>query len=102
MRVVVGGSDFEVVKRSAAALLEHAEANEKLINAFVGVIEKNYKDTSGIAADMETFKAYFTRDAQDKDVIVFSYCPGKGLTTTLNGVVSGVIPNPDFAEALGH
>jgi multidrug efflux pump len=32
MRVVVGGSDFEVVKRSAAALLEHAEANEKLIN----------------------------------------------------------------------
>ena len=32
LRVVVGGSDFDVVKRSAAALLEHAEANEQLIN----------------------------------------------------------------------
>ncbi|MBF2760472.1 MAG: efflux RND transporter permease subunit, partial [Ectothiorhodospiraceae bacterium AqS1] len=32
LRVVVGGSDFEAVKRWAAALLEHAEANEGLIN----------------------------------------------------------------------
>ena len=32
LRVVVGGPDFELVKRWAAALLEHAKANEGLIN----------------------------------------------------------------------
>jgi multidrug efflux pump len=32
LRVVVGGPDFELVKQWAAALLEHAEANERLIN----------------------------------------------------------------------
>ena len=33
LRVVVGGPDFEQVKEWAAALLEHAEANDGLINA---------------------------------------------------------------------
>jgi len=32
LRIVVGGPDFELVKEWAAALLEHAEANERLIN----------------------------------------------------------------------
>jgi multidrug efflux pump len=32
LRVVVGGPDFEQVKQWAAALLEHAEANDSLIN----------------------------------------------------------------------
>ena len=32
LRVVVGGSDFEQVKQWAAQLLEHAEANDRLIN----------------------------------------------------------------------
>ena len=36
----------------------------------VGVIEKNYDDTSAFDADMETFQAYFTRDAQEGDIIV--------------------------------
>ena len=33
LRIVVGGPDFEQVKEWASALLEHAEANEGLINA---------------------------------------------------------------------
>lgn len=32
LRIVVGGPDFEMVKLWAAALLEHAETNERLIN----------------------------------------------------------------------
>ena len=32
LRVVVVGSDFELVKQWAAQLLEHAEANDRLIN----------------------------------------------------------------------
>ena len=32
LRIVVGGSDFEQVKQWAARLLEHAEANDRLIN----------------------------------------------------------------------
>ncbi len=32
LRIVVGGSDFERVKQWAAQLLEHAEANDRLIN----------------------------------------------------------------------
>ncbi len=32
LRIVVGGPDFELVKEWAAALLEYAEANERLIN----------------------------------------------------------------------
>ena len=32
LRIVVGGPDFEQVKQWAAALLEHAEANDRLIN----------------------------------------------------------------------
>jgi multidrug efflux pump len=33
LRIVVGGANFDDVKEWAAALLEHAEANDKLINA---------------------------------------------------------------------
>lgn len=80
--------------------LRRSFSREKLINAFIEVIEKNIKDTSSFAADMEEFKGYFTRDAQDKDVIVFSYDPAVGLTTTLNGEVTGVIENFDFVRAL--
>ncbi len=80
--------------------LRRGFSRDKLINAFIGGIEKNCDDTSGIAADMETFKAYFTRDAEDGDLIIFDYCPVKGLTTTLNGEVSGVIENFDFVQAM--
>jgi hypothetical protein len=80
--------------------LRRSFSREKLINAFVDVIEKNYDDMSAFAADMETFKAYFERDAQEGDVIVFDYCPASGLTTTLNGEVRGTIANPAFSEAL--
>jgi len=80
--------------------LRRGFSRDKLINAFVGGIEKNMGDTSGITADMETFQAYFTRDAEDGDLIIFDYCPVKGLTTTLNGEVSGVIENFDFVQAM--
>ncbi len=80
--------------------LRRSFSREKLIHAFVEVIEKNYEDLSGIADDLQIFKGYFTRDARDGDVIIFDYEPGMGLTTTLNGEVKGVIRNPDFAEAL--
>ncbi len=80
--------------------LRRSFSREKLIHAFVEVIEKNYEDTSGFADDLQIFKGYFTRDAQDGDVIIFDYVPGKGLTTTLNGEVKGIIRNPTFAEAL--
>ncbi len=80
--------------------LRRGFSREKLIHAFVEVIEKNYSDRSAFATDMMTFEGYFTRDAQDKDKIVFDYCPGVGLTTTLNGEKKGLIDNPAFAEAL--
>ena len=80
--------------------LRRSFSREKLIHAFVEVIEKNYEDISGFADDLQIFEGYFTRDAKDGDVIIFDYAPGKGLTTTLNGEVKGVIRNPAFAEAL--
>ncbi len=75
-------------------------SREKLINAFREVIEKNYTDTAPFAADMDTFFAYWDRDARDKDQIIFQYLPGQGLTTSLNGEVKGVIKNFAFTEAL--
>ncbi|MBU0741205.1 chalcone isomerase family protein [bacterium] len=80
--------------------LRRGFSRDKLINAFIEGIEKNVEDTSGIADDMETFKAYFTRDAQDGDLIIFDYCPLKGLTTILNGEITGVIDNFDFVKAM--
>jgi len=80
--------------------LRRGFSRDKLINAFIGGIEKNMDDTTGIMTEMETFQAYFTRDAQDGDLIVFDYCPRKGLTTILNGEVTGVIDNFDFVQAM--
>jgi hypothetical protein len=80
--------------------LRRSFSREKLINAFVEVIEKNFEDMSAFAADMETFKAYFDRDAADGDIIVFDYCPANGLATTLNDEIKGVIANPAFSQAL--
>jgi len=80
--------------------LRRGFSREKLINAFVEVIEKNYEDMSAFAEDMETFNAYWTRDAQDGDKIIFDYAPGTGLRTNLNGEDLGTIDNGAFAEAL--
>jgi hypothetical protein len=80
--------------------LRRSFSREKLINAFVEVIEKNYEDTSPFAADMETFQAYFERDAEDGDVIIFDFCPKAGLSTQVNGEVKGIIENAAFTEAL--
>jgi hypothetical protein len=80
--------------------LRRGFSREKLINAFIGGIENNMDDTSSIAADMETFQAYFTRDAEDGDLIIFDYCPAKGLATILNGDEVGVIENFDFVQAM--
>jgi hypothetical protein len=75
-------------------------SREKLVNSFKEVIEQNYEDTAPFAANMEDFFAYFTADAQEKDILVFTYLPGQGLTTTLNGQEKGVITNPAFVSAL--
>jgi hypothetical protein len=75
-------------------------SREKLINSFKEVIEKNYDDTSAFDADMDEFFGYFTADAQEKDVLIFTYVPGQGLTTNLNSVEKGVITNFEFSKAL--
>ncbi len=80
--------------------LRRSFSREKLIGAFREVITENYADLTPIAADMQTFEAYFGRDARSGDVILFTYLPGVGLTVELNGEVKGTIANPAFVEAL--
>lgn len=80
--------------------LRRSFSREKLVNAFTDVIDKNYETRDSFAAEIEIFLGYFTEDAQDGDVLVFDYCPGVGMTTTLNGEVKGVLENKAMAEAL--
>ncbi len=80
--------------------LRRGFSREKLVNSFSETIEKNYDDLTAFEADMATFLAYFDRDAQENDVLIFDYAPGVGLTTTLNGEIKGVIANVAFTEAL--
>jgi len=80
--------------------LRRGFSRDKLIAAFEDVIEKNYDDMSAFADDMAAFFAYFERDAEEKDELIFDYLPGHGLTSTLNGEVKGTIANTAFVEAL--
>ena len=80
--------------------LRRGFSREKLINAFTEIIDKNFEDQSAFAADLAVFTGYFERDAMEDDVLVFDYCPGRGLTTTLNGEDKGTIANPEFMRAL--
>jgi hypothetical protein len=80
--------------------LRRSFSRDKLIGAFREVIEKNYPDLTPIAEDLAAFEGYFTRDAQSGDVILFTYVPGQGLATELNGEVTGTITNTAFVEAL--
>lgn len=73
---------------------------DKLKKSFSEAIDENFEDQTAFAADMETFLAYWTRDAQEGDQIIFDYHPVVGLTTTLNGEVMGTIENLAFVEAL--
>lgn len=75
-------------------------SREKLCNAFKDVIEDNYEDMSAFAGDMDVFLAYFKNDAQEEDELTFTYIPGKGLKTVLNGEELGVITNFEFVQAL--
>lgn len=75
-------------------------SREKLCNAFKDVIEDNYEDMSAFAEDMDVFLAYFKNDAQEEDELTFTYIPGKGLKTVLNGEELGVITNFEFVQAL--
>ena len=75
-------------------------SREKLCNAFQDVIEENYEDQTPFASDMEAFLAYFTADAQEGDELVFTYLPGLGLTTVLNGEEKDLITNFEFVKAL--
>ncbi len=80
--------------------LRRGFSREKLINSFKDVIEDNYDDTSAFDADMETFFGYFGKDAEENDILIFSYVPGIGLKTNLNGEDKGVIANTEFSQAL--
>jgi len=80
--------------------LRRSFSREKLVNSFIAGIEKNMGDTSSITAEIDTFLAYFTRDAEDGDRIVFDYCPQRGLSTTVNEEVMGTIENFDFVQAM--
>lgn len=80
--------------------LRRSFSREKLIKALTEVIDKNYPDQSAFARELEAFKGYFTRDAQDGDVIVFDYCPASGLTVMLNGEITGILEKAPFTEAL--
>jgi len=80
--------------------LRRGFSREKLCNSFQEVIENNYDDRSAFETDLENFVAYFTNDAQKKDILIFTYAPGLGLTTTLNGEEKGVIANFAFTQAL--
>ena len=80
--------------------LRRGFSRDKLINAFVEGIEANYEDLTPLEAYIATFSAYFTRDAQEGDKIIFHFCPAVGLTTELNGEEIGLIENVQFAQAL--
>lgn len=80
--------------------LRRSFSRAKLIGAMHEVIDKNYPDQSAFKAELATFDAYFDRDAKSGDVIIFTYVPGQGLATSLNGQDKGVIPGHVFAEAL--
>ncbi len=75
-------------------------SREKLVNAFKDVIEKNYEDMSPFQADMDEFFAYFSKDAEEGDILVFTYIPSVGMQTTLNGEDQGVLTNFEFVKAL--
>ncbi len=80
--------------------LRRGFSREKLANSFSEVIAKNYDDMTAFEADLDVFLAYFDRDAQENDRLVFESVPGVGLTTFLNGKIKGTIRNPAFTEAL--
>jgi hypothetical protein len=91
--------ELDVNKRLVMDLTRGFSA-KKLKNAFSEVIEKNYEDMSVFQADMDTFLAYFTKDAEEGDNLVFDYQPQVGLTTIVNGETKGVIKNFAFVKAL--
>lgn len=80
--------------------LRRGFSRDKLCKAFTGVIDKNYKDQGAFEADTEIFLKYFERDAEEGDVLIFTYIPGLGLRTTLNGEEKGTIENFEFVKAL--
>lgn len=80
--------------------LRRSFSRDKLVKAFSSVIDKNYEDQSAFAAENDIFFGYFDRDAEDGDVLVFTYVPGTGLRTTLNGEEKGTITNFEFVKAL--
>lgn len=82
--------------------LRRGFSKEKLINSFQEVIEKNYSEEqrAAFAPAMETFNAYWTRDAEKGDRLIFDYDPASGLHTSLNGDELGVIEDKAFVEAL--
>ena len=80
--------------------LRRGFSRDKLVDSFRESIEKNMDDLSSIEAAMAAFEGYFDRDAREGDEIVFTYLPGRGVATELNGARLGVIDEPAFAVAL--
>ncbi|MBU8871828.1 MAG: chalcone isomerase family protein [Gemmatimonadales bacterium] len=101
---IEGDADQAIITLKAPKRLQmdlrRGFSRDKLINAFVEGIEANYEDLTPFATDMETFKGFFTRDAEENDKIIFHYCPAVGLTVELNGENVGVIENFEFVQAL--
>jgi hypothetical protein len=90
---------LDVAKRLQMDLRRHV-GRDKLVGSFLETIEANFSERDSFADDLRTFLAYFDRDAQKDDVIVFDYVPQVGLTTSLDGEVKGVIDNLAFVTAL--
>lgn len=80
--------------------LRRGIARQQLVDSFKDVIAKNFRDIAAFARDLDVFLAYFDRDAQPGDRLVFDYLPGTGLVTSVNGEVKGTIANTALVEAL--
>ena len=75
-------------------------SKDKLVKSFTDIIDKNYDDDSAFAEDLAIFLAYFEKDAEEGDELIFDYHPAVGLKTSVNGELKGTIENSAFTEAL--
>jgi len=80
--------------------MRRSVGKDKLLKSLTDIINKNFKDQSAFAKDLATFEAYFDKDAEDGDVLIFDYNPDVGFQTTVNGELQGTITNFDFVKAI--
>ena len=77
-------------------------SQEKLLNSWKQGFEKNQtaEVLKSLTSRIATFYRYFDKAAVRDDVYIFSYQPGTGTSTTLNGVDMGLITGEAFKNAL--